>query len=95
MKYDKSIEIQYIIKNLEFDIQFDNDFFSNKDKKQIKNTLDMITKTIYIDKIHIPEYSRAYSKVEELLNFLPKEDFPNEKNSCNRTRTCSSCCPAC
>lgn len=53
MKYDKSIEIQYIIKNLEFDIQFDNDFFSNKDKKQIKNTLDMITKTIYIDKSYV------------------------------------------
>lgn len=51
--YMNNVEITYIIKNLTFDVEFEDNFFQDEDIKYIKHHIDLLSKCIAIDKSYV------------------------------------------
>ena len=54
MVYRKnSIELEYVLLGMEFDVEFLEDIFTDEEKKELTYFIDNISKAIYIDKSYV------------------------------------------
>ena len=57
------VELQYIIKNIAFDVEFKTSFFDEETEEEIKDFVKHFSKEIYIDKSYVNSNDNKYNDV--------------------------------